>query len=1004
MDIKEYAEGGQALYGDFAETVDKILNQAIVTAGLKANRPQSQHRAKDAARLRLRLEEKGQGAAADIEDLRKDLAGCRLIFYTNGDLNEFLHSSILRDNFDIDYDSTKIHHPVAKDGSEPEYRGYNFVVKLKENRASLPEYARFSDLRCEVQLQTILNHAWAETSHDIVYKQPFSTEFAKKGRAQIDKRFREIMRKYLVPAGHEFDKVKHDFESLMQGKPIFEKGPLLALKDAADNNERRDVLERIREHYLPNHDDPNPLVPELLATVEEAVGRSRGTPHVKIITSYGEMDGWAGDDVIDAALDLLDLFRYVNPEATLDLLVRLMKQATGDDEKQRILKSVESLATVPLRVVQQAGGEVHLRLMRRIERLDAADRGELRSLVLKVCEEILKSDLAGTFSSYKSVTFERGAMPATKELEVARTKAIDLLKALYRDNAGDINQLTVLQHLSEATRTPTQGQYTNGLVAIILRDSVKIAAFLAEILPTASYEIKKAIEHDAWNMYRILCLIPFDNDDGGALLDLQRELGSAVLKIRDELALDEEYEIFKTLVSLHSIYAPAWEAPKFDFRRDDAWRSTRVAVYLADFTAATAETWWSRMELCAASQSTDGAAYFGLQELLRRLNQEKPELVLQRLDALPENVASFLPLILSSLAKSRRAADLKPILGQWANEGKHILSIARHYQITKQPSIEVLSDVLRMAVQESNPRVAIEVVASLVNAFGQPDKAGKALLLEAVAWLTTQGRSDWLEAIWYMQEGLEALADNITQDERGIILNALVTYPRADHHLDFVLAPFAAVDLRSVLAFFAARLTYAASSPPTPNYDAVPYALTDIKALSAAPVLVLDVVLGWLRDSIGRGNQEVASFVHAAFPDISNELAAGMIERATKSKEDAAGVLEMLTSYNGAERVFEVCREIVGSLDSNDAELLRKVDFVLQQTGTVTGEFGFVQAYIAKKKIFERWLGDARKSVVDFATKTIAALERMIASEQNRSEQMYALERLNWGEPIEDGS
>ena len=66
MDIKEYAEGGQALYGDLAEPVDKILNQAIVTAGLKANRPQSQHRAKDAARLRLRLEEKGQGAASDI--------------------------------------------------------------------------------------------------------------------------------------------------------------------------------------------------------------------------------------------------------------------------------------------------------------------------------------------------------------------------------------------------------------------------------------------------------------------------------------------------------------------------------------------------------------------------------------------------------------------------------------------------------------------------------------------------------------------------------------------------------------------------------------------------------------------------------------------------------------------------------------------------------------------------------------------------------------------------
>ena len=144
MNINEYAAGGQALYQDFAEVVANILNQAIATATLKASRPQSQHRAKDAVRLRARLEESGEGEASNIEELRKDLAGCRLIFYSNGDLNEFLHSRILHDNFDIDYDSTKIHHPVSKDGSEPQYRGYNFVVRLKESRTSLPEYARFA--------------------------------------------------------------------------------------------------------------------------------------------------------------------------------------------------------------------------------------------------------------------------------------------------------------------------------------------------------------------------------------------------------------------------------------------------------------------------------------------------------------------------------------------------------------------------------------------------------------------------------------------------------------------------------------------------------------------------------------------------------------------------------------------------------------------------------------------------------------------------------------------
>ncbi|MGG9078594.1 hypothetical protein ACQ9A0_27000, partial [Escherichia coli] len=53
----------------------------------------------------------------------------------------------------------------------------NYVIRLKQNRADLPEYARFADLRCEVQVQTILNHAWAQMAHDTIYKKPIEKGF-----------------------------------------------------------------------------------------------------------------------------------------------------------------------------------------------------------------------------------------------------------------------------------------------------------------------------------------------------------------------------------------------------------------------------------------------------------------------------------------------------------------------------------------------------------------------------------------------------------------------------------------------------------------------------------------------------------------------------------------------------------------------------------------------------------------------------------------------------------
>ena len=42
-------------------------------------------------------------------------------------------------------------------------------MKLKKNRTELPEYVRFRDLIAEVQVRTVLQHAWAEIEHDIQY-------------------------------------------------------------------------------------------------------------------------------------------------------------------------------------------------------------------------------------------------------------------------------------------------------------------------------------------------------------------------------------------------------------------------------------------------------------------------------------------------------------------------------------------------------------------------------------------------------------------------------------------------------------------------------------------------------------------------------------------------------------------------------------------------------------------------------------------------------------------
>lgn len=50
------------------------------------------------------------------------------------------------------------------------YKSVHYLVTLNDARVALPEYQRFRAAKVEVQVRTILQHAWAEIEHDIQYK------------------------------------------------------------------------------------------------------------------------------------------------------------------------------------------------------------------------------------------------------------------------------------------------------------------------------------------------------------------------------------------------------------------------------------------------------------------------------------------------------------------------------------------------------------------------------------------------------------------------------------------------------------------------------------------------------------------------------------------------------------------------------------------------------------------------------------------------------------------
>lgn len=96
------------------------------------------------------------------------------------------------------------------------YRSIHYLVRLSEARLSLPEYARFAGLVGEIQVRTILQHAWAEIEHDIQYKTVVSLPTAVRRRFQALAGLIEIADREFQAIQDEDRALRHRARKLVQ--------------------------------------------------------------------------------------------------------------------------------------------------------------------------------------------------------------------------------------------------------------------------------------------------------------------------------------------------------------------------------------------------------------------------------------------------------------------------------------------------------------------------------------------------------------------------------------------------------------------------------------------------------------------------------------------------------------------------------------------------------------------------------------------------------------------
>lgn len=131
-----------------------------------------------------------------------DMSGIRIILYTNSDVKKTWE--VIQKSFLILPEHT-IDKGLELGVDKMGYRSLHCVAMFDEKRANLPEFKPYKDYCFEVQIRTILQHAWAEFEHDKNYK--FSGILPDNVKRRLS-----ILSGILELTDNEFDKISQEID------------------------------------------------------------------------------------------------------------------------------------------------------------------------------------------------------------------------------------------------------------------------------------------------------------------------------------------------------------------------------------------------------------------------------------------------------------------------------------------------------------------------------------------------------------------------------------------------------------------------------------------------------------------------------------------------------------------------------------------------------------------------------------------------------------------------
>jgi putative GTP pyrophosphokinase len=320
----------QPTYDSLVGRVDHLLRDLLTRAEIDFAQIEGRVKRADSFAEKIRRKENYKDPLAEITDL----AALRVVTYTLGDVQRV--GDVIAAEFKVDDERSVVKGEVT----DPDRFGYvstHYIVWICPPRSDLAEWGSFGGRAFEIQVRTVLQHAWAAIDHKLNYKSRTEIprdvqrrlfrvsallEVADEQFDEVERQSRSVTREYgeqieqgnldsLAVDRSSYDVYVRAYKLSDRWKPrIEEAGGVLENDETVLARDRSDVLRIIEERGIRT-------IGELNALVEDA--ERWGVPVLTEISSaFKEVKGAAVETNVDDVLTMLVLYGTLAPKAVID--------------------------------------------------------------------------------------------------------------------------------------------------------------------------------------------------------------------------------------------------------------------------------------------------------------------------------------------------------------------------------------------------------------------------------------------------------------------------------------------------------------------------------------------------------------------------------------------------------------------------------------------------------------------------------------------------------------